>query len=455
MMRNGPLAAVYLLLFCLPVCAQEHKEFCGTIVLSDEWENEFQGLMYENFSNEKGTVRLSNNYTIPVVFHIIHGGEPIGTYPNVLQGQISSQMTILNQDFAGNAYNASNYPLTAFVNWAINQNIPLTDLDQNGRVKIADVGIQFCLATQDTNGNALPEPGIDRINYLSLGLPSPSSFTSQATMKTFLDSLLMPRTIWDVTRYLNVWLTDKNSALTYAGVSSLPPLSGLMGLPNNATDSTDGIWCYTQAVGSYTLFPGGSYISPFIDGRTLTHEAGHYLGLRHVWGDSACGNDFCNDTPPATAQNTGTPIYPHNVGSCASPSNNPDGEMFMNFMDYTRGPVKYMFTTDQKVRVHTVIQNSPFRNQLGTHGLCSAIAGVQDGLNERSISVYPNPAASVLHVSDVQNVANEVLISTMLGQVVLQVANKNCIDISDLPTGIYLASIRQGGKQYTQKFIKE
>lgn len=104
-------------------------------------------------------------------------------------------MTILNQDFSGNAYNASNYPPNAFVNWAANQNIPITNLDQNGRIKIADFEIQFCLATIDTNGNLLPEPGINRINHHALGLPSPNNYATQATMRSYLDNMLKPKTI--------------------------------------------------------------------------------------------------------------------------------------------------------------------------------------------------------------------------------------------------------------------
>lgn len=453
-MTRRLLTTLILLLWTITMYAQEENQFCGTAAPSGAWENELQKHISEAETTRGSKKQIPNSYVIPVIFHIIHGGEPIGTFPNILQGQINSQMTILNQDFSGNPYNSSNYPSNAFANWAATQNIPAANLDQNGRIKIADLSIQFCLATHDTNGHVLPEPGIDRINYLTMGLPSPDAYTTQASMKSYLDSILKPPTIWDVTKYLNVWLTDKNNALSYAGVSSVPPLSGLSGLPNNATDTTDGIWCFTKAIGSFALFPAGSYISQFIDGRTLTHETGHYLGLRHIWGDAACGDDFCDDTPPAAGQNTGTPVYPHNAGSCASPSNNPDGEMFMNFMDYTRGPVKYMFTTDQKTRAHTVMQNSPFRNQLGTHGLCSATTGFHHETIKNNIAVYPNPAKSILKI-DSENAIHEVIIINLPGQVLIHTENKDTVDISSLTNGIYIIIIRQGENKFTQKFIKE
>jgi len=448
------LTIISILLFSIMVYAQEESQFCGSVAPTEAWENAFQKLISADRAAQKGQTDFSKNYVVPVVFHVVHGGEPIGTFPNILQGQIHAQLTILNQDFSGNAYNSSNYPLNAFVNWAVNQNIPSTNLDQHGRIKIADFNIQFCLATTDPNGNYMPEPGIDRINYLSLSLPSPSSYSTQTTMKSYLDKVLKPKTIWDVTKYLNVWITDKNTALTYSGVSSGPPLSGLMDLPNNATDSTDGIWCFTKVIGSYSLFPGGSYLSPFTDGRILTHEAGHYVGLRHIWGETDCGNDFCTDTPPAAGSNSGTPTYPHGAGSCASPSNNPDGEMFMNFMDYSRGQSVYMFTTDQKTRAHTAMQNSPFRNQLGTHGLCSATTGLNDETFNSTISIYPNPSNSIIHIRNLQNDIYKIYISNLMGQVLIQ-TDKNAIDVSNLANGIYILTIKEGQNHHALRFIKE
>lgn len=427
---------------------------CGTAVPSGHWESVFQQKIAAFESDLRGrSLSPANTYVIPVIFHVIHGGEVVGTSPNVDPFQIQSQIQVLNADFSGNGLNASGYPANAFVNWALAQSLPSSSLDSSGRVRIADMQISFCLAEKDTLGNLLPEPGIDRINYQAKGWTNPASFTTVNSLKAYLDGTIKPQSIWNVTRYLNIWISDRNPAIMYTGVATMPPWSGLPGIQagGEGTDSTDGIWCYAKVVGSYTEYPQGDYASPGVAGRTITHEAGHYLGLRHIWGDGACATDYCDDTPPAAAQNVGIPAYPLNAGSCSTPSNSPDGEMFMNFMDYPTDLSKYMFTPDQVIRAQTAMLNSPYRNQLGTHGLCSA-SSVQDISGTVAVRVSPNPAAGLLQAEIAGQQVEELKLFGMTGNFLSAVAGKT-ISLRELPPGLYILYIVTDKQVFIRKII--
>lgn len=370
------------------------KRGCATIAPDAQWENQFQQLIAQQQLASKGT-DVQVNYTIPVVIHIIHGGQAIGTYPNLSVAQATSQVTVLNNDFAGAGLNVANYPATAFTSYATAAGLPAANKDANGRPKISNFNISFCLATIDKNGNTMAVPGIDRVNYntftLTAGVTSanpadasngdPNGDQNPAEFMNYMNSVCKPQTIWDPTKYLNIWVTDVNANAGLLGFATFPAASGLTGVPGGTgTSTTDGLWCWGRSFGNV-----GTLQSPYNKGRTAVHEIGHWLGLRHIWGDgdgqtpsTSCLTDYCLDTPPASADNGGAPTYPFNANSCTSPSgtnnttaNGVNGEMFMNFMDYTNDASMYMFTEDQRTRAQTAMANGTYRKFLGTHGLCA------------------------------------------------------------------------------------
>lgn len=369
----------------------QKSNFCGTESPDQNWEDNLQKFISMKAQESNKTQAV---ITIPVIVHLVHGGEPVGTYPNLNQGQIHSQIQVLNEDFGGIGYNSGGYPASAFANWAVTKGISANSIDGLGRVKIANCNIQFCLATKDTLGNVLPEPGIDRRNYNTFTVTSssvnknPASYATNPSFKNYMDNTVKPQTIWNVTKYLNIWVTDVNLAgtnlLGYATFPFLPSAqaSSLSISQGSSGSSTkDGFWCYAQAFGSSAIYPGGVYNSGNDRGRTATHEIGHWVGLRHVWGDNGnCnGTDFCNDTPKSmggtnsvNGANFGCPQYPLYAGMCNDAGvSNVDGDIFMNFMDYVDDPCKYMFTQDQANRVATVMTYGYYRKFLGTHNLCS------------------------------------------------------------------------------------
>ena len=112
------------------------------------------------------------------------------------------------------------------------------------------------------------------------------------------------------------------------------------------SSATDGVVCDSKYVG-VTSNSGSSY--PYNLGRTATHEVGHWLNLRHIWGDTNCGTDLVSDTPTHDSANFGVPTYPHYSTCSGTPV-----EMTMNYMDYTDDRGMYMFSTGQKSRIGAV-----------------------------------------------------------------------------------------------------
>ncbi|RYF84985.1 MAG: zinc metalloprotease, partial [Chitinophagaceae bacterium] len=284
-------------------------------------------------SARKQQMRTTNTQavvTLPIVFHIIHKGEALGVGTNISQTLIQQQVLQLNKDYA----NLSNSPYASSAN----------------------TNIQFALAQKDPNGNILAEPGIDRFNYTSKGLTAPPYTVGSANpLDNQLTNSVKPATIWDPTRYINIWVLEMESGIL--GIATFPSSSGLADLTGGDNNSTAGVAIGPSTVGSIFL---PSSCDQYTKGKTLTHELGHFFGLRHIWGDAACGNDFCGDTPTHQGQNGGVPTHPK-ANSCGT-----SDEMFENYMDYTDDVILNTFTADQVARMQAVLTNSPRRNTLAT-----------------------------------------------------------------------------------------
>lgn len=259
-------------------------------------------------------------YKIPTVIHVIHNGESVGTGGNISSAQVMSQFDVLNEDFRrlGNGF--------------------------NDHADGADVNVEFYPAKLNPEGQALEEPGINRVN-------GQRAFWEESP----IEINLKPTTIWDPDRYLNIWVVtfggDLDGVLGYA---QFPSLSGLEGFSANmGPANTDGVVIGHQFFGNT-----GTAQSPYDLGRTATHEVGHWLGLIHIWGDGGCEvDDYCEDTPNAGGPNSGC----SRKDSCPG-DDLPD--MIENYMDYTDDACMNIFTQDQKTRMRTVLEISPRRNSL-------------------------------------------------------------------------------------------
>ncbi len=268
--------------------------------------------------------------TIPIIFHIIHNGGAVGSGDNISGIYVDAQIQQLNNDFRK----------------------ILGTSGSNTHPAGADVEIEFCAATIDPSGATLAEPGINRVNRNTAG------FTAPPYSMNYTENNVKPALSWNPNDYFNVWSLNLSGGLL--GYAQFPSNSGLGGLnANGGAANTDGCVVLHSSIGSSTVpFPGGA---PFNQGRTLTHEAGHWLGLLHIWGDSNCGDDFCNDTPTQQTASGGCP----NTTTC-------DGinDMVENYMDYSNDACMNIFTNDQKVRMMAVMANSPRRMSLPNSTVC-------------------------------------------------------------------------------------
>ncbi len=196
--------------------------------------------------------------TIPVVVHVVHNGEQLGSGRNISLAQIQAQLEVLNEDF---------------------RRKPGTPGFNDNPVG-ADIEIDFCLAALDPQGRTLSERGVHRVRG------SRSSWTRDQ-----IEGELKPTTIWDPNRYYNIWVLDfAGQDERLVGYAQFPSNSNLPGLSSNEGGAnTDGVVVRYTSFGSVTKGNFPVMQAPYNRGRTLTHETGHWLGLRHIWGDGRCG----------------------------------------------------------------------------------------------------------------------------------------------------------------------
>ncbi len=276
-------------------------------------------------SNER-LISQTSTIIIPVVVHVLHNGEPIGIGNNISDAQVQSQIDVLNEDFRRLNADRINTP-AAFAGVT------------------ADPNFEFRLACTDQNGNATN--GIHRVltnvNAFTFQINNNGSVNEQATGIKF--TAQGGTDAWPTDQYLNIWVCNIAPAVN-------GQLLGYAQFPFDfaVSPNTDGVVILNTAFGRV-----GNLRFLYDQGRTATHEIGHWLDLFHIWGDATCGDDHCNDTPQQFAPNqSNCPVFPHQ-SNC--PNNGANGDMFMNYMDYTVDGCKNIYTQDQTNRTRAVFAN--------------------------------------------------------------------------------------------------
>ncbi len=250
---------------------------------------------------ELGKVLTDGSVEIPVVVNILYSNAA----ENLSDARIAEQIDVLNADYSGTNTDVTNIPA------------------EFQSVKAGDVKIKFRLANtvrKATTQTSWVKDTMKKSANGGIDATSPSN-------------------------YLNIWVVGKvvsSDGRTILGYATFPESAGLW---NDGVVIPAPYFGKTGAAANFNL------------GRTATHEVGHYLNLRHIWGDAKCGDDLVADTPTQTSENYDTPTYPL-YNRCSGKNRS---VMFMNYMDYVNDAAMFMFSAGQKTRMQSVVSASGSR----------------------------------------------------------------------------------------------
>ncbi len=340
---------------------------------------------------------------IPVVVHILyHNPEE-----KISDAQVNDQIAMLNTCFR-------------------RRNSDTTTTPAHFRALAADCEIEFKLAISDPRRRSTT--GITR-TYTPItkwGADDKMKFASEMGVNA-----------WDTKQYLNIWVCNLDK---FAGYASFP----------GGDLAKDGIVLSYKVVGNASL------------GKTAVHEAGHWLGLKHIWGDAYCGTDEVEDTPKQASYTIGCPNTVR-----VTCGNSPYGDMYMNYMDLTNDACTNMFTQGQKQRMLALFAFGGYHN-----GILTSVGLQPPTVMEIPLpgepdpkwlqpKLYPNPANSsfTLDLSyDSRWIGQNIFVTNLSGQNVMNVIVRSkiaTVDISRLAPGLYfLAAKKPDGESMRLKFVK-
>lgn len=409
-------------LFCILLaffsCQAIAQRSCGT---APYWNEQLQNpqvrLAYDRAQTPKISAKEQENdiadlsvITIPVVIHVLYNTPE----QNISNEQIHSQLDVLNKDF-GKLNTDINQVPAAFAPFA------------------ADTRIRFELAKVDPEGRATT--GIVRKKTAQ------TSWNQDDKMKYNANG---GDDAWKGGFYLNIWVCNLNRSLL-----------GYSTFPGAATDN-DGVVIRTDVFGIINI---GSAV--YNKGRTTTHEVGHWLNLKHLWGDRNCGDDNVDDTPQQKTYNSGCSSFPQiNPDGC---NPNPNGDMFMNFMDFSNDACILMFTWGQKQRMRNLFKEKgarfsilqspalgePWNNTPSPYG---------DETSQTTIAIFPNPATTEITFATGTGTSLTVrsfVIYDNAGKPLITGNNRSSASISTLVPGMYVIRFETDNERSVQRFIKK
>ena len=441
------LIFIFLIISNLEISAQVNIKKCLTTPLVEqellsnpEYVKGRAKSIAENSAWLAGNHTAKSTINIQIAVHIVHKNTHanVGVASNISDAQIEDALRILNEDYSKTNPEFPNPPRNTFLSYAGNPDI------------------KFCLATTDPDGN--PTTGITRTSTTK------SSFDTDTEGNDMKKNSTLGKDGWDPSKYLNIWICN----LSNAGGGQILGYAYLPGLPSwNAWK--DGLVVDFQYFGTV----GGA--SQNSDGRTPTHEIGHYLGLNHTFCESSqsggcCDNDGSNsnDTPASYYDNPpGNDDGPY-YGSVNTTTNNNTCndlsysnifttdvlDMDENYMSYAEDT--WMFSVGQVNLMNATLNG--YRSSLKNSNLSMNCNGsVGTGLNNHqleNLNIYPNPTLGLVNIKRKEKI-NTISVSNILGKQVFFTKdfNANNIDLSSLDNGIYFINIRTDKGIHIEKII--
>jgi len=393
------------------VSLAQSPEKCGTQHILEFYESQTPGYKQAVDETYKAIINRAKNitraadelYRIPLVIHVVYNENKLEQ--NLHDSVILNQISILNADFQ--RLNADTINMRSIF-------APIAGAPM----------IKFELASTDPNGNSTT--GITRTETATGGIDP-----------------------WDQSQFLNIWICDMSFFGSPFVLGYATPPANLPNWPNGGTSNLgDGVVIQFNFFGSNNPNSDPAFD---VQGRTVTHEVGHYLGLRHIWGDGDCTeDDLLADTPNAesessqdcdTTKNTCVDTIPGGLGDL------PD--MIENYMDYSAESCQNSFTNGQGEIIRSVLENE--RIDLLTSIGLSPLAIPETKYN-KSTTIYPNPNSGKFIVKTTD--ANSIQILNSIGQVVKMVPfNSDNTPINLDEKGIYFIQICSGENTVTKKLV--
>lgn len=370
------------------------------------------------------SIRSEEILRIPVVFHVIYNNES----QNLSDEKIQEQLDILNKDYGR-----------------------LNDDTVNTREEFlpvaASTGIEFYLAQWDPSGNSttgITHTQTDQATFFNL----------QFDLNRMKSSSTGGVDAWDVNHYMNIWVCNLAVPIlnTPLVLGFATPPDGAPNWPSGSAAEEpqyDGVVLHYEVVGENPNATGA--LATVNKGRTATHEVGHYLGLRHIWGDGQ-GQDGCSvddgieDTPNSSEAQQQTCDF--NANTCIdSPIDFSD--QIENYMDYSDENCMNMFTQQQANAMRYVVENFRQDLLLSSHNHSSSNAG---------IFIFPNPVLENLEVktpTSFSSGTSNAIITSIDGREIRTLSSLNqMINVSDLQPGIYFLTFSQSTISYSVRFVK-